>query len=164
MRTSFSFGGRNDRQRTLVIRIAAITLASDSAITNARFRPSKQRTKCVLQEAKGPSKLLNLKCFQWESWASVLQLYRSTWQCRCMCPKGQWYICLWLTSYMRLSSPSAALTLMRRGWEHVSWQRRWRATNDSWAACFKTMLLLTNNEVLLKSHDSFSHMVTHHTV
>ena len=30
-----------DRQRTLAIRIAAITLASDSAITIARFRPSK---------------------------------------------------------------------------------------------------------------------------
>ena len=35
------FGGRYDRQRTLAIRIAAITLASDSAITMARFRPSK---------------------------------------------------------------------------------------------------------------------------
>ena len=35
------FRGRYDRQRTLVIRIAAITLASDSAITIARFRPSK---------------------------------------------------------------------------------------------------------------------------
>ena len=33
--------GRYDRQRTLVIRIAAITLASDSAITLARFRPAK---------------------------------------------------------------------------------------------------------------------------
>ena len=32
--------GRYDRQRTLVIRIAAITLAGDSAITLARFRPS----------------------------------------------------------------------------------------------------------------------------
>ena len=35
------FRGRYDRQRTLVIRIAAITLYSDSAITIARFRPSK---------------------------------------------------------------------------------------------------------------------------
>ena len=34
------FGGRYDCQRTLVIRIAAKTLASDSAITLARFRPS----------------------------------------------------------------------------------------------------------------------------
>ena len=34
-----------DRKRTLVIRIAAITLASDSAITLARFRPSKKVTK-----------------------------------------------------------------------------------------------------------------------
>ena len=34
------FGKRFDRQRTLVIRIAAITLASDSAITITRFRPS----------------------------------------------------------------------------------------------------------------------------
>ena len=41
-RTKFCvFGGRCDRQRTLVIRIAAITLTSDSAITIARFRPSK---------------------------------------------------------------------------------------------------------------------------
>ena len=37
------FRGRYDRQRTLLIRIAAITLASDSAITLARFRPSKRR-------------------------------------------------------------------------------------------------------------------------
>ena len=36
------FWGRYDCQRTLVIRIAAITLASDSAITLARFRPSKE--------------------------------------------------------------------------------------------------------------------------
>ena len=35
------FGRGYDRQRTLAIRIAAITLASDSAITLARFRPSK---------------------------------------------------------------------------------------------------------------------------
>ena len=41
-RTKFCvFRERYDRQRTLVIRIAAITLASDSAITIARFRPSK---------------------------------------------------------------------------------------------------------------------------
>ena len=33
--------GTHDRQRTLVIRIAAITLTSDSAITIAQFRPSK---------------------------------------------------------------------------------------------------------------------------
>ena len=32
-------GGRYDRQRTLAIRIAAITLASDSAITIARSSP-----------------------------------------------------------------------------------------------------------------------------
>ena len=38
------FRGRYDRQRTLAIRIAAITLASDSAITIARFRPSKDGT------------------------------------------------------------------------------------------------------------------------
>ena len=35
------FGGRYELQRTLAIRIAAITLASDSAITIARFGPSK---------------------------------------------------------------------------------------------------------------------------
>ena len=41
-RTQFRvFRMRYDRQRTLVIRIAAITLASDSAITIARFCPSK---------------------------------------------------------------------------------------------------------------------------
>ena len=34
------FKGIHDRQRTLVIRIAAITRAGDSAITIARFRPS----------------------------------------------------------------------------------------------------------------------------
>ena len=36
----FLGGDMIDRQRTLAIRIAAITLASDSAITLARFRPS----------------------------------------------------------------------------------------------------------------------------
>ena len=41
-RTKFcGLRGRHDSQRTLVIRIAGITLASDSAITLARFRPSK---------------------------------------------------------------------------------------------------------------------------
>ena len=35
------FWGRYEHQRSLAIRIAAITLASDSAITTARFRPSK---------------------------------------------------------------------------------------------------------------------------
>ena len=38
---SVFLGGSSDRQRTLVIWIAAIILASDSAITLARFRPSK---------------------------------------------------------------------------------------------------------------------------
>ena len=37
-----------DRQRTLVIRIAAMTLASDSAITLARFRPSKVHALCQI--------------------------------------------------------------------------------------------------------------------
>ena len=41
------FRGRYELQRTLAIRIAAITLASDSAITIARFRPSKLRTYVV---------------------------------------------------------------------------------------------------------------------
>ena len=42
MRINFSiFRGRYDRQRALGIRIAAITLASHSAITVARCRPSK---------------------------------------------------------------------------------------------------------------------------
>ena len=35
------FGGRYELQRTLALRIATISLASDSAITIARFRPSK---------------------------------------------------------------------------------------------------------------------------
>ena len=38
---SLWFGGRYNRQPTLAIRIAAIPLAGDSAITIARFRPSK---------------------------------------------------------------------------------------------------------------------------
>ena len=40
------FGGRYNRQRTLVIRIAAITLASDSTITIARFCPCKRPPPC----------------------------------------------------------------------------------------------------------------------
>ena len=40
---SVVLGGRSDHQRTLVVRIAAITIASDSAITIARLRPSKER-------------------------------------------------------------------------------------------------------------------------
>ena len=39
-------GGRYELQRTLATRIAARTLASDSAITIARFRPSKERGVC----------------------------------------------------------------------------------------------------------------------
>ena len=39
--------GRSDRQRKLVLRITAITLASDSAITLARFRPSKDKRFCL---------------------------------------------------------------------------------------------------------------------
>ena len=50
--------GRYDRQRTLVIRIAAITLASDSAITIARFRPAKlvngRQTPCSVQTKSKP--------------------------------------------------------------------------------------------------------------
>ena len=52
-RTKFCvFRGNYDRQRTLVIRIASITLASDSAITLARFRPSKVCTKHRSEEPK----------------------------------------------------------------------------------------------------------------
>ena len=47
------FRGRYDRQRTLVIRTAAIILASDSAITLARFCPSKDPSD-HLQESQGP--------------------------------------------------------------------------------------------------------------
>ena len=61
-RTNFCVSrGRYDRQRTLVIRIAAITLASDSAITIARFRPFKEvmltgffkRGFCILVSGRG---------------------------------------------------------------------------------------------------------------
>ena len=45
MRTNFCVSGRYDRQRTLAIRIAAIILASDSAITIAWFRPSEESTR-----------------------------------------------------------------------------------------------------------------------
>ena len=38
------FGGRYELQRTLAVRIATITLASDSAITIARFRPPKLKS------------------------------------------------------------------------------------------------------------------------
>ena len=56
------FRGRHDRQRTPVIRIAALTLASDSAITLAQFRPSKLGARyCQL----GASLLLCiLQCFR----------------------------------------------------------------------------------------------------
>ena len=46
---SLFWGGRYDRQRTLAIRIAAVTLASDSAITIARFRPSKRCAYSLVQ-------------------------------------------------------------------------------------------------------------------
>ena len=47
------FGGRYDRQRTLAIRTAAITFASDSVITIARLRPSTGRFQvqvCLVSE------------------------------------------------------------------------------------------------------------------
>ena len=46
-------GGKNDRQRTLVIRIAAITPASDAAITIARFPPSKVRRSVLESKSFG---------------------------------------------------------------------------------------------------------------
>ena len=46
------FGKRYDNQRTLVIRIAVITLASDSAITIARFCPSKFRSQFILDSSR----------------------------------------------------------------------------------------------------------------
>ena len=53
-RTKFCvFKGRYDRQRTLAIRIAAITV--DSAITIARFRPSKRP--CFLKSPAGKTLL-----------------------------------------------------------------------------------------------------------
>ena len=53
------FWGGYDRQRTLAIRIAAITLASDSAITIARFRPSKV-AKNAQKRTKKTRKLTNV--------------------------------------------------------------------------------------------------------
>ena len=47
------FFGRYDRRRTLVIRIAAITLAGDSVITLAQFRPSKLRIERNEKENQG---------------------------------------------------------------------------------------------------------------
>ena len=44
------FGVKYELQRTLAIRIATITLASDSAITLARFRPSKIHPKFFPQK------------------------------------------------------------------------------------------------------------------
>ena len=45
------FGDRHDHQRTLAIRIAAMTLASDS-VTTTRFRPSKVATGRSLGQAQ----------------------------------------------------------------------------------------------------------------
>ena len=57
------FRGRYDRQRTLVIRIAAITLGSDSAIILARFRPSKVASLCpFLILLPVPSKASSATC------------------------------------------------------------------------------------------------------
>ena len=53
------FRGRYDRQRTLAIRIAAITLASASAITIARFRP------CFAKKAKFVG-TVRMNFFVWE--------------------------------------------------------------------------------------------------
>ena len=50
------FGGRYDHQRTLVIRIAAISLASDSSTTIARFRSSKTPTLGTPLPLAGPGK------------------------------------------------------------------------------------------------------------
>ena len=72
------FGGRYDRQRTLAIRIAAITLASDSARTIMRFRPSKNtgftRTICEkfanffedpLTRVRNPTEIVQKNLFRW---------------------------------------------------------------------------------------------------
>ena len=62
-RTNFCvFRGRYDRQRALVIRIAAITLASDSAITIARFRPSKLPTKCSKSQIASNFIAMQISC------------------------------------------------------------------------------------------------------
>ena len=54
MRTkSCVLGGRYELQRTLAIRIAAITLASDSGITIARFRPL-NATATTMNIGQGP--------------------------------------------------------------------------------------------------------------
>ena len=56
------FRGEYDRQRTLAIRIAAITLASDSVITIARFRPSKAAWKKGPENRKNEAKLCPTLC------------------------------------------------------------------------------------------------------
>ena len=53
------FRERYELQQTLTIRIAAITLASDSATTIARFRPSKAGPKaCLAPEVPEPDAIL----------------------------------------------------------------------------------------------------------
>ena len=49
---SLYFGGWYDRRRSLVIRIALITLASDSVKTMLRFRPSKPSTDCMAEDCR----------------------------------------------------------------------------------------------------------------
>ena len=51
-------GGKYECQRTLAIRIAAITFASDSAISIARFRPSKSLKNLTELRKHSPSCLL----------------------------------------------------------------------------------------------------------
>ena len=52
MGANFCFGGKDDRQRTLVIRITAITLASDSAITIARDFTYLSSWECLVDFAR----------------------------------------------------------------------------------------------------------------
>ena len=80
------FGGRYELQRTLAIRIAAITLASDSAITLARFRPSKaQMCLCESKYQGGVSHhfggvLISLKkCRAIWGVAAIVSQYRAIW-------------------------------------------------------------------------------------
>ena len=89
-------GGGYDRQRTLAIRIAAITLASDSAIIIARFRPSKVAVHVAVRESV---------CTRAHACARVRARVRAlsacmlacilafcVWECMCVC--GFWDVVL----------------------------------------------------------------------
>ena len=79
------FWGEHERQRTLPIRIAAVTLTSDFAITVARFRPSKERT--VLScgpldpypESPMETSMMNLFMARFRFWSGTLYASARLW-------------------------------------------------------------------------------------